>query len=101
MNRSQPHKVPALKLYKGTGQAYVLLDGHRRYLGRADAPDAREWYLRAVAQWIARGRRARAPEDITIVEVTATCETIVDRLTAALRSERTQIHRESDGLAPV
>ena len=36
--------APALKVHKSTGQAYVILDGRRTYLGKADHPDTETRY---------------------------------------------------------
>jgi integrase len=64
--------VPSLKLHKGTGQAYVVLDGKRRYLGKHGTPQATSEYIRTIGEWEARERQAAAPSsaDLTVVELT-------------------------------
>ena len=64
--------VPPLRLHKGTGQAYVLLNGKRRYLGRHDLPETRHRYDRLIVEWIGAGRELPVEKDqILVVEMIA------------------------------
>ena len=54
------NKVPPFRIHKGTGQAYVTLDGRRSYLGRADSPEVKQRYDRVINEWLAGGRRDRS-----------------------------------------
>ena len=68
--------VPPFRIHKATRQAYVLIDGARRYLGRHDRPEAREKYDRLVAEWLASGRQQ--PVDGKGVTVTEVVDRYVD-----------------------
>lgn len=73
MSRTNPKKpdVPKLRTH-ATGQAFVNLNGRSIYLGRSDAPEAKQRYDRAIAEWLAGGRRSRVePSELTIVELAA------------------------------
>jgi len=57
---------PAYRLHKQSGQAVVTLTdlgGERKdvLLGRFDSPESRTEYDRAIAEWVANGRRLTAP----------------------------------------
>ena len=56
----KPNVVPPFRVHKGTGQGYVILDGRRVYLGRADLPEAKQRYARAVAESMPPLRRTTA-----------------------------------------
>ncbi len=82
--------VPPFRIHKATGQGYVVMDGCRTYLGRADKPDAKARYDRLVAEWLAAGRRAPIRDadrnDLRVVE-------LADRYKTHARD----YHREPDG----
>jgi len=64
------NKVPPFRVHKATGQSYVNLDGRRVYLGRADTPEAKQRYARALAEWTVNGGRRSVPQaELTIVEL--------------------------------
>ena len=68
----KPNVVPPFRVHKGTGQGYVNLDGRRVYLGRADLPEARQRYARAVAEAGANGGRRSVPQaELTVIELVA------------------------------
>ena len=72
MSRKSETHTPKYRRHKrpqSPDQAFVELDGVRRYLGPYDAPESREAYHRLLAEWSANGRSASTPrEDITVVE---------------------------------
>ena len=47
--KANGHILP-FRLHKGTGQAYVQLNGRRHYLGR-HGPEAKERYDRLIGEW--------------------------------------------------
>ena len=49
----QKSRVPELRIHKATGQAYVLVEGRRIYLGRHDRRETQERYRRSVAELLA------------------------------------------------
>ncbi len=66
----KPNVVPRFRVHKATGQGYVNLDGRRVYLGRADLPEAKQRYARAVAESGANGGRRSVPQaELTVVEL--------------------------------
>lgn len=70
MKHSRP-PVPTLRRQKEKGRAdraFVVLDGRRIPCGRWGTPEARQRYDRAIAEWLAGGRRSpvRATEQITV-----------------------------------
>ena len=70
MKIGKPNVVPPFRVHKGTGQGYVNLDGRRVYLGRADLPEAKQRYARAVAESGANGGRRSVPQaELTVVEL--------------------------------
>lgn len=72
MTKSKNPTVPPFRRHKASGRAYVNLDGRRHYLGRYDAPEARERYDRLISEWLAGGRRLHVDaSDITVVELIA------------------------------
>lgn len=70
------HRIPTYRLHKQSGQAVVTLSdgaGGRRdvLLGKHASPESKQEYLRAIAEWEARGRQV-APKpgaDITVNEL--------------------------------
>jgi integrase len=69
---------PKLTHHKGSGQGVVRLDGRDVYCGRFGTAECLANYHRAVAEWLANGRRAPAPpadgkaggpEDLTVNEL--------------------------------
>ncbi len=53
-------------------RAYVVLNGHRIYLGRHGDPESLSRYDRVIAEWLAGGRRLPVPPDqLTVVELCA------------------------------
>ncbi|MCA9253473.1 MAG: site-specific integrase [Phycisphaerales bacterium] len=72
MSYPKPPKIPAFRIHKPTGQAYVYLAGKRRYLGRHDKPETLQAYHRLIAEWAAHGGQTPAsPDEITIKELIA------------------------------
>lgn len=64
--------LPSLKIHKGCGQAYVIVAGARRYLGKADRPEAQQRYAKLIAELVANGGRVPIPKSqITVAEVLA------------------------------
>ena len=47
---SKTVSVPKYRHHKGSGQAFVQVNGHRRYLGKWDSPKSKEAYARFVAE---------------------------------------------------
>src|SRR4051812_9331005 len=41
-----------------TDRAYVVIDTHKRYLGRHGSQESRDLYDRLIGEWIARERRS-------------------------------------------
>jgi integrase len=64
---------PAYCFHKGSGQAYVKLNGKRVYIGRHDTPESRAEYDALIARWLSNGRKldAPAPADLTVEELAA------------------------------
>lgn len=63
-------RLPKYCRHAATGQAYVTLNGQRLYLGKQDTPESREAYDRAIAEWLANGRRRPiAADDLHIAEL--------------------------------
>ena len=57
---------------KGPDLAYVVLNGHRFYLGKYDTLESRAEYRRLVAEWFARRVQPKVAQDqITVVELIA------------------------------
>lgn len=56
----------------GKNLAFVLLDGHRYYLGAYDSPESRAKYHQLIAEWEIAGRVAPQPQEtITVQEIVA------------------------------
>ena len=53
-NRTMPQRkrIPGYLHHKPTGQAYVRIDGHCRYLGKYDSPESRELYKRIIDEYL-------------------------------------------------
>jgi hypothetical protein len=60
-------QVPSYCLHKATGQAVVRLNGRDHYLGKCETGESREKYDRLIAEWLANGRQAPAPENHLLV----------------------------------
>jgi len=63
-----PHPIP-LRKHKATNQAYVILDGKRKYLGRHDRPETLERYHRTIAEFQASEVLAEHASAITVAEL--------------------------------
>jgi len=63
--------VPQLRFHKASKQAYVLIDGHFVYLGRADDPEVQNRYDQTIAEWLARGRQLATHQNVIIADVVA------------------------------
>jgi integrase len=71
-SRCKSVRTPKLRLHKGTGQAYVVLNGKYIFFGPYGEPDVAEQYHRTIAEWHANGRQQqKTPEEITINELMA------------------------------
>ncbi len=70
-------RIPKYCLHKGTGQAYVRVQGARHYLGVHGSEASIERYNRFVAEMVATDRATPAPaslpvpHDVTVAEVLA------------------------------
>lgn len=78
MTTTKSTRIPSYRLHRPSGQAVVTLDGRDIYLGLWNSDENRARYDRAVAEWIANGRRMvveRQNEtealELTIVELIA------------------------------
>lgn len=56
-------RVPRYRLHKPSGQAVVTLSGRDHYLGPHGTQVSKDEYDRAVAEWLANGRRAVLAEE--------------------------------------
>ncbi|MEM6256838.1 MAG: tyrosine-type recombinase/integrase [Planctomycetota bacterium] len=66
----RPKRTPKLRHHKASNQAFVEIEGRRRYLGVYGRPATEQAYHRLIAEWLANGQRLPiAPEQITVVEV--------------------------------
>src|SRR5262245_30697596 len=74
--RNRPD-TPSLSHHKGSAQGVVRLNGRDVYCGRFGTPECEANYHRAIAEWVANGRRLPAksdgepssgPEDLTVNE---------------------------------
>ena len=54
--------TPKYRHHRGTGQAFVRLDGRDVYLGRYDSDQSRAEYARLIAAWLANKRRMPLPD---------------------------------------
>lgn len=62
--------VPAYRHHKPTGQAYMFVNGERRYLGRFDSPVSKATYRRLLAELASNNGRLRvAVDELRIVEL--------------------------------
>ncbi len=68
---SKTVSVPKYRRHKGSGQAFVQVNGRRHYLGKWDSPKSREAYARFVAELAANSVLTVpvATEGLTVVEV--------------------------------
>ena len=60
--------VPAYCLHKGSGQAFVKLDGERLYLGVHGSPESQRRYAKALAAWQAQADES--PQRVTVAQLT-------------------------------
>jgi len=60
--------LPKYCKHKGSGQAYVKLDGKRHYLGVYGTPESKAKYARLIAEW--QASQTTSPTEITIGELT-------------------------------
>jgi integrase len=65
--------TPPLRLHKHSGQGYVIVGGHRRYLGKYGLPETLEQYRRLCAEWLAGSLDAvqDRPREITVSQLCA------------------------------
>ncbi len=88
-SRSKCPRVPKLRHHKPSEQAFVELNGHRKYLGVYGKPETNEHYHRVIAEWLANGCRVPVdPYQITIVEV-------IDRFWSYLKQHYTKPNGET------
>lgn len=65
-------RIPSLCQHKGTGQAYVRIDGRFIYLGQFGSAETEQKYHRLIAEWLAGGRQMPVePEQLTVQEMLA------------------------------
>lgn len=68
--KSTPKTSPSYRHHKASGNAFVELNGKRKYLGRYNSQASRECYHRTLAEWEANGQTlVAACDEITVVEV--------------------------------
>lgn len=71
MPRRSTAFVPQLRFHKASKQAYVLINGHFVYLGRAEDPEVQNRYDQTIAEWLARGRQLATHQSVIVAEVVA------------------------------
>lgn len=65
-------KTPAVRLHKGTGQAYIRVHGRMVYCGRHDTPEAHAKAHRLLAEIAAHGGHLPQPaDDLSVAELAA------------------------------
>lgn len=65
-------RIPKYCLHKPSGQGYCTLNGKQVYLGPYADPATQIAYNRAIAEWLAAGRRPAVPKDeLTVTELCA------------------------------
>lgn len=70
MARLKKSEIPPLRHHKGSGQAYISIDGQWQYLGKHGSDVAKAKYDRIIAEWLVNGRCIPvAPDQITITEL--------------------------------
>lgn len=70
MARLSKSEIPPVRLHKGSGQAYVSINGQWQYLGKHGSDAAKAKYDRIIAEWLVNGRCIPvAPDEITITEL--------------------------------
>lgn len=84
---SPSSRTPSYRLHKPTGQAVVTLDGRDVYLGVHGTPASRKAYDRAVAEWLANGRKLVSVAPVTVAELVVRYLAFVD---ARYRSKEPQ-----------
>ena len=52
MSKRKQRRIPAMRLHKPSGQAYVRLNGKFLYLGAYDSDGARARYDQAIREWL-------------------------------------------------
>ena len=60
-----------LRVHKASGQAYINVAGRRKYIGRADLPDVKERYQRALAELAANGIAGGSVAVLSVAELLA------------------------------
>src|SRR3954467_6151279 len=53
----RPKSTPTYCVHKGSGRAYVTIEGRQIPLGVANTPESRDAYDRIIGQWFSNGRR--------------------------------------------
>ncbi|HUX16147.1 MAG TPA: recombinase XerD, partial [Phycisphaerae bacterium] len=71
MKGDETKRPPGYLKHKGSGQAYVLIDGRAAYLGVYGSPESRRRYSRAIAEWTAGTWTGRASGDPTVADLLA------------------------------
>ena len=66
-----PHRRPAYRLHKQSGQAIVTVDGRDITLGKHGTPESREKYNRLIAEWVANGRHLKPKAAATVAVLIA------------------------------
>lgn len=69
LNNPAAAALPAYRVHRTKGLAYVRLAGRMCYLGRAGTPASHERYRRAVAEWLATGQPPRRAVDAAALTV--------------------------------
>lgn len=59
--------IPRYCLHKGSGQAYVKIDGKRRYLGVHGTAESHREYTRVIGDW--QARQSSAPTGLTVSQL--------------------------------
>jgi integrase len=62
-------RTPSYRLHKPSGQAVVTLNGRDIYLGLHGTKTSKAAYDRAVAEWLANGRRVEPRHEATVSEI--------------------------------
>ena len=64
---SRPRSLqPAYCLHRRSGNAFVKINGRQIFLGKHGTPASRDAYQVAVGEWIAQGRPAAAPPNVSV-----------------------------------
>lgn len=95
-------RIPSYRLHKSTGQAIVTLSGRDIYLGRHATPESHSAYERAVAEWLAAGRKLaveRCP-DPSVSEVLGAYLGYAKGYYSSAGTSTSQLDRVKRSLAP-